>query len=730
VTAVATRAAGARERTLADRFLAAVPLLSIFFWLGVLYTWEAWRHGTPWLFGDELELTQLSRSIANTGHAARRGDPYTFKSLYTYLMAPAWLIDDVHKAYATIRYVGVILMTLTVFPAYGIARMIVGKWPSLFVAAGAAAIPAVAYAPMIVEEPLAYPYATLTFFLVLRALVTRGRWWITAAAVTSFGGFLVRDELVALVATFALAACFLAWSSERTARWRARWRRSDWIGFGVLLIGIGVMASAFIGHHNTEWLIATDHFKHKVLTLGLRAAGALAIGLGVFPLVAGLASLWPVAGERRTPELSAFRSLLAASVVTFGLYTATKAAYVSSSFGTYTYERNLIYLSPLLLAGTALWLERRAIHPVAVAAAGAFALYLVLTTPYEMGQDSSYNAPGLAILQQSNRWFALTPGGAKILLGCVLAGSVAVLLAPRFLRRGAAWLAVAVGGLVLVWNLTGEIGFANASNRNSSGALANIGHDPTWLDEHTHGTPAVFLGQQVGPDQNSEWLLEFWNRSLKEVWSVDGTAGGPGPTLTPDIRKSDGALTSAHRTIPQYEYVVTDRGVDVAGKVVAEHRHRAGGGIATWRLIRADPPLRVSAAVTGIYADGWSGVHDSAYTRYTTHGGGAGKLAVKVSWKSWGGTNTAHVQIKMGELRIGAADNQPHLRRVTIVKDWVIHAYRTKTFLLQAPGPSFRVEVHVSPKFRPSDLIPGNSDARLLGAVVSYRFIEPQRKGR
>jgi hypothetical protein len=728
--AVATsRAAAARDLTLADRFLAAVPLLSIFFWLGVLYTWEAWRHGTPWLFGDELELTQLSRSIAETGHPARRGDPYTFKSLYTYLMAPAWLLDDVHQAYATIRYLGVILMTLTVFPAYGIARMIVGKWPALFVAAGSAAIPAVAYAPILVEEPLAYPYATLTLFVVLKALVVRGPWWIAGAVVASFAGVFVRDELVVLVAAFALAACFLAWASERGARWRARWRRSDWVGVGVLLVGIGVAASAFIGHHNTEWLIATDHFKHRVLTLGLRAGGALTIGLGVLPLVAGLASLWPVRGERRTLEVTAFRSLLAGSVIAFGLYTATKAAYVSATFGTYTYERNLIYLAPLLFAGTALWLERRAVHPLAVGVAGAFALYLVLTTPYEMGQDSSYNAPGLAILQQSNRWFALTPAGAKILLGCLLAASVAVLLAPRLVRRGAAWLAGAVAGLVLVWNLTGEIGFANASNRSSNGALANIGRDPTWLDEHTHGTPAVFLGQQVGPDQNSEWLLEFWNRSLKEVWSVDGTAQGPGPTLTPDVRKSDGALVSAHRTIPQYRYVVTDRGVDVAGKVVAQHRHRAGGGFATWRLIRADHPLRLSAAVTGLYPDGWSGTNDTAYTRYTTRGDRPGKLAVKVSWKSWGGKNTARVRVRMGELRIGK-DNQPHLGRVTGAKNWVIHAYQTQTFLLPAPGPSFRVEVRVNPKFQPNKLDPSRSDARLLGAVVSYRFIEPRRTGR
>ena len=48
------------ERTLADRFIAVVPLLSVFLWLCIFYAVEAWKHGTPWLFGDELELTQLS----------------------------------------------------------------------------------------------------------------------------------------------------------------------------------------------------------------------------------------------------------------------------------------------------------------------------------------------------------------------------------------------------------------------------------------------------------------------------------------------------------------------------------------------------------------------------------------------------------------------------------------------------------------------------------------------
>jgi hypothetical protein len=731
VTAVATRVADAApERTLADRFLAAVPLLSVFFWLGVLYTWQAWGHGTPWLFTDELELTQLSRSIADTGHAARRGDPYTFKSLYTYLMAPAWLMDDVHRAYDTIRYVGAILMTLTVFPAYGIARAIVGKWPALFAAAGATAIPALAYAPMVVEEPLAYPYATFTFYLIVRALTTGRGWWIGAAAAASLLGITVRDELVVLVAVLGLAACFLAWASPRVRRWRTRWSTRDWIGLGVLIVGVAVVVSAFVGHWYTEWLISTGFNKHRMVTMGLRAAGALAIGLGVFPLVAGLASLWPVPGELQTRELSVFRSVLGASVIAFGLYTAAKATYVSTTFGTYTYERNLIYLSPLLFTGTALWLERRAVRPIAVALAAVFALYLILTTGYEMGQDISYNAPGLAILQQSNRWIALTPGAAKAVLVLILAASVAILLAPRYLRSGTVVLAATVAAVVLAWNLTGEVAFATASNRTSDHALSNIRGEPNWVDRVTGGAPTLFIGQQMYPDQTSEWLLEFWNRSIKAVWSLDGTAQGPGPGLTPDMRATDGVLYEGKGVRPTFPYVVTDRGIEVAGEILARHDHRAGGGFSAWRLFRVDQPLRLSGAATGLYADGWSGSKGSAYTRYATHGGGAGKLEVVASWRAWGGTNKARVTVRMGELAIGA-DKQPHLGRTTAIRRCVLHANKECRFLLKAPGPTFRVQVGVNPKFRPLKLTGGrSSDNRLLGAVVSYRFIAPPRTGR
>ena len=362
------------ERTFADRFLAAVPLLSVFFWLAIVFAVEAWVHATPWVFSDELELTQLARSIADTGHPARRGVPYGFHTLWTYVMAPAWLIDDAQRAYDTIKYLGVLVMTATVFPAYGIARTIVGRWPALFAATASVSIPALAYSSIIVEEPLAYFWSTLCLYLIIRALQRRSAAWIAGAVAACLVAPFVRDELGMLLAIFALAVAFVVWRSGRFTFWRAAWTLTDWIGVFVVALTVAIILSAFIGHHSYEWLVTTDLYKGRIFNLGFRAAGALTIGLGILPVVAGLAALWRAPGEVTTPELRVFRCATLAAIVGYGVYTGIKAAWVSTVFGTYTYERNLIYLAPLLFAGTALWLERRRLHPYAVLAAATFAL--------------------------------------------------------------------------------------------------------------------------------------------------------------------------------------------------------------------------------------------------------------------------------------------------------------------------------------------------------------------
>ena len=134
------------------------------------------------------------------------------------------------------------------------------------------------------------------------------------------------------------------------------------------------MISAVLGHKSLEWNYSTRLYKGRMLDLGLDAAGALTIGLGVLPVVAGLAVLWRTPGEPFTRELRTFRSVLLAAIIAFGLYTAVKATYVSIGFGTYSYERNLIYLAPLLFTGPRSGSSGGGLHPVALAAAAGFVL--------------------------------------------------------------------------------------------------------------------------------------------------------------------------------------------------------------------------------------------------------------------------------------------------------------------------------------------------------------------
>ena len=67
-------------------------------------------------------------------------------------------------------------------------------------------------------------------------------------------------------------------------------------------------------------------------------------------MIGGFVSL-RLPDRRGEPAYRAFAAYSAASIVCFSLYTAVKAAYLSTVFATLTEERNLIYLSPLLLVG-------------------------------------------------------------------------------------------------------------------------------------------------------------------------------------------------------------------------------------------------------------------------------------------------------------------------------------------------------------------------------------------
>ena len=712
--------------TVSDRVLAAIPLATIYVWLCVVYSVEAWKRVTPWLFTDELEFTQLSRSIAATGRAARRGEPHSFRSLYTVVTAPFWHINDVAAAYSAIKYFDVLVMASVLFPTYFLARLVVGRTPALFAAAGSAAIPALAYSSWIVEETLAYPYAAFCFFVIAKAFVQRTRRWIGGAVAASLFAPIVRGELVVIPITLVLALFFMWWSSARMKERRRDWSYGDWLGAITLGAGVIILVSGILSHHSKEWLMNTAYnwTKQRIFVYGNWAAGAFAIGLGVIPFLLGLASLAPLRDEVRSRELRVFRSVAAAGVITFAVYTGMKGAYLSQVFASRAEERNLIYIAPLLFIGTAVVLERRRVNLWAVGAVGAYTLYLMLGVPLFIGNGLYSDALGLAILEQANRYFLLNTGSARLILVAALVVGVLVALAFRFLpRRAGAPLAFVLGALVLAWNVTGEVAAAAGNITVSRDMVPTLNHPFTWVDDATHLKPTLYLAQGVA-DQNPEWLLEFWNRSITTVSSLDGTLGGPGPAGAPNITPGGKLYWTLSPANPgkTFDYAVEDWPcIDFAGTHVATHFYRGGAtALRQWRLIQLTKPNRLRALCIGIYPDGWSGANDSRYFRFVARK--PGRLQIHLSRSGFPGSP---VDIQLGT--IVRVHNQPEFGRAIEHIRKVVRTNVPMTVSIPTPAHPFAVRVVAKKKFSPKDVDPTSGDVRTLGAQVGFHWTSAKR---
>lgn len=711
------------RRDLLSRLVEALPLIGAFTFFCLVYGIQASRHGTPWLFGDELEFTQISRSIAEHGSPARRGEPLHRLALYPYLIAPAWWIDSTESAYAVAKTIGVLVMSAAIFPAYALARLVVSRPAAFLTAVATVSIPAFAYSSFLIEEPLAYVWSTLCLYLVVRALLERTRRLAALAAVACLVAPLFRNQLVVLPAILVLGALWLAWTGERWRERRRAWSRGDWLGAMTLFVGAVVVVNAFVGHHSLEWELATRLYKDRMLEYGLWAFGAFAIGLGVFPVVAWLTSLWPRGGTERSEAERCFAIVSLAALGGFGFYTAVKSAYVSTVFSTLIYERNLMYLAPLAFVGTALVLERARVRLAWLAVVTAFLAYVLQGTPYQMRYHFISDAPGLAILAWLNRTFAWTPATARVALLTMLAVSALVLALPRLSRvaRFAGPVGIAAAVLAIAWNLTGAITAGNASNAFSKEFRDGMPQPVDWVDRLTGGEPTVYIGQQIA-DPNGINLTEFWNRSIKKVWSLDGTADRtPGPTYTPDLVSRFGTISGD----PGYPYVLADNGVEIVGEKVLT---RDNGLV----LYRVRPPLRLASAVSGVYADGWLGTRrddleevTAGYSQFATPGNKPGVVLVTVSRTGACGKTipTGRVDIKSGALAIGP-DRHPALGKTTYEIGWRVGPCAERPFPIPTPRPPFQVQVTISPTFVPQEIDPAAStDDRHLAAKVSFRFL-------
>jgi hypothetical protein len=212
--------------------------------------------------------------------------------------------------------------------------------------------------------------------------------------------------------------------------------------------------------------------------------------------------------------------------------------------------------------------------------------------------------------------------------------------------------------------------------------------------------------------------MEFWNRSVRRVWSLDGTAPGPGPVLTPDLIATDGRLDGD----PGYEYAVTDAGLAIAGTPVVTQ--------GATKVVRIAKPLRLRNSLAGVFTDGWIGSKipaDRVMADYNQFDAPSkpGVVSVTLSRKGFCGPPApGHVLIEVGTIALGQQKNGI-LGRTTQARGWTIDSCAERTFPIETPGGPFHVRVTVKPPFQPSAVDPKNFEQRYFGAQLGIAFQPP-----
>jgi hypothetical protein len=354
-----------------DRALARLAALPVWAWLSgiviasaVVEILAGRRIQSPLVFGDELIYWELARNFSASGHFVLREVPTSiygpFSRLYPTLIAPAFPIStSLTQAYALVKEINAVLMSLAAIPVFFIARRVLSPAKALVAAALAVAIPSLVYTGMVMTESAAYPAFLLCALAIVRALErpTPGRQLAVLAAIVL--AFAIRAQAVVFVPTYVSAILLLTWlEGGRGARIRAlrgaiRSYRTTWIALvtGPIIVLaaelargkapfdlLGSYGAVGGGTHATSvprWIL------YQLADLDLYVAAA--------PFAA-CCILLPRAlqGLHGRP----LRVFAVATVSLIGWLMVTVAQFSSTEWGAgRLHERNLFYVVPLVLIG-------------------------------------------------------------------------------------------------------------------------------------------------------------------------------------------------------------------------------------------------------------------------------------------------------------------------------------------------------------------------------------------
>jgi glycosyltransferase involved in cell wall biosynthesis len=689
-----------------------LPDVPLWLWLGALYAVAvtvlltlALRVKSPWIMVDELVYSDTARSLADGAGYTIRGSSAGYGYVYPTLLAiPYALFERITDAYAFARVVNALVMASVVFPVFLVARRVVRAPAALGAAALAVALPPAVYVASLMTENVFYPLFMWLVFALVLALERPTLRRQAIVLVLCLLLFLTRAQAVALVAAVLTAPLVLAWIERGRPRSLRAWRPLYAItAVGVLLV---LLVQVARGHSLFDVLggysvtgSASYHFWPALKWIVLHLSG-LALSLWVIPF----AALVVIVASAR--HLDRPLRVFAAATVSLGAWLVLEVGVFASRYSFRIEERNLFYLAPLFLIALFAWIERGQPRPARATVLGAvLAVALVGAIPFTglLNENSSSDTPFL------QPWWWLGDSWTGRATVSVVASVTAFALAAAFLwlpPRFAGWLpALVAAGFVATW-LPLEAwphGFPQSSVHQYDAAVAA---GTSWIDRAV-GPRAKVAVLWSGGSTIRVWENEFWNRSIRRVYGLDGAdLGGGMPQTNVTANRSTSVLLDKHGRPIDADYVLTDTRAPVVGtRIAADDEHRLA-------LYQVQKPVRLAQRITGWYDDSWT-AGTLRWTREQCRGG-----ALRFDVRSDPGLFEGTLQ------RMRVSGSTPTRTIVVDPHDQP----RTITLPLEPSGGRCIVTLAVTPtKIPAADPRLHSSDPRVLGVHIDYfRYLAPR----
>ncbi len=525
-----------------------------------------------WIRLDELGYEEMARSFAHTGHFSVLGKSgLAYSPLYPIVLSPVYaLTSSLQTAYEWAKVENAVLLSLSVFPIYAIARSVLSRGRSVGVAAVSLVAPLMLYSGFEMSESLAYPLCLVAIWAMLRAVrrptVGNDALLLVAIALASAA----RLQLVVLLPaalTAVVLVPMLRPSGERT-RTRAVLRAvlEHWLLFGV--VGAALLAVFVRRAMNGGALPLAGRYSNvgsahaspvRVFELFFQHLGGLDWAVGVIPFAAALLGCYVLVRAGFPRRALIFASVAVASVFWLLLEVAFDAAAfdaTSARGGSVLtdppriHERYLIYLMPLFLVALvgALPLFRSgkvATRRHLVIAAVVTLLPALIPFGTVMNNTTASDSFSLQPFGTTAHGFIVAaPHATTAALG------LSAILAFCYFRaavRPLPSLVITVTVLVFL-----GLSFLELSRQTTPLARAAVGlpsHND-WVDRATAGRGEVAFVSGDRPSQITILDTAFWNTSIARVYYTCSRSLGASFGEEQLSRRDPDAVRSRARRLP------------------------------------------------------------------------------------------------------------------------------------------------------------------------------------